>query len=398
MNQGGMAGLLFIAILVMIGLYLMTSFPARGPGNGLRTAIAMSEAKDALIGRAVQDPNRPGSLPCPDTDGDGVAELFAGGECPAYVGRLPWKTLDLPDLRDDAGETLWYALSRNFRDHPSAQPINSDTAGNLAVYASDGATLVAADAAAIVFAPGAALAGQSRGGTVSSCPAYGKSVAQNLCPGNYLDSLNCPGAACRSNATGPFVTGPVSGSVNDLLLVIRARDIVPPVEKYVAANLLSWLQTYHALNHAYPYPARYDHCDGEHCDGDETVCRGRIPLTDPAFPDKHGNPAPLPWPDWFVNNQWYREIYYSVGAAALVSAENLAAPACASSLSLSGNAVDMVFFTPGTPVGSISRPSNVLSDYLEDAENQDGWGAGANDLYVVPTSTLNDRDRVYRLP
>ncbi|MDO8351097.1 MAG: hypothetical protein Q7S94_08105, partial [Gallionella sp.] len=60
--------------------------------------------------------------------------------------------------------------------------------------------------------------------------------------------------------------------------------------------------------------------------------------------------------------------------------------------------VRAVFFTPGTPVGAITRPSNTLANYLEDAENQDGWGAGANDIYVVPTANTLDRDRLISLP
>jgi hypothetical protein len=56
------------------------------------------QAKEALIARAVTDDptSRPGSLPCPDTDDDGSAELFVGNACPSYIGRLPWRTLGLP--------------------------------------------------------------------------------------------------------------------------------------------------------------------------------------------------------------------------------------------------------------------------------------------------------------
>ena len=60
------------------------------------TAEALAQAKAALIGRAISDSSSPGSLPCPDADGDGSADLFAGNQCPSYIGRLPWKTLGLP--------------------------------------------------------------------------------------------------------------------------------------------------------------------------------------------------------------------------------------------------------------------------------------------------------------
>ena len=72
------------------------------------TAAALAQAREALIGRAAADKERPGSLPCPDFDDDGEA---TNGSCSVTVGRLPWKTLDLPDLRDGEGNRLWYALA-----------------------------------------------------------------------------------------------------------------------------------------------------------------------------------------------------------------------------------------------------------------------------------------------
>ena len=90
------------------------------------TASAMAQAKEALIGRAATDNNRPGSLTCPDVDNDGVANGDFGN-CDALVGRFPWKTLDVPELLDGNGERLWYALSFNLRDHNSSPAINPQT-------------------------------------------------------------------------------------------------------------------------------------------------------------------------------------------------------------------------------------------------------------------------------
>ena len=404
----GMASFLLIAILAMFGIYLIAALPAtdlanvQGAGD---TSLALAEARDALIGYAVSDATRPGELPCPDMNDDGTIQIatdYVGSNCKSYVGRLPWKTLNLPDLRDASGERLWYALSPAYHANGSAI-LDSDTAGSLTVYSSDGLTLFSSNAVAVIFSPGTALKGQARGSTASSCPSLGSSVAGYLCPDNYLDTLNCPGANCRSNASGPFVMGPIRDAnglvaLNDTLIVIRAGDLVPGLEKRVARELRASLQSYFIANHHYPYPARYDHCDGEQCDGDDTVCRGRVPLTDPSILDKHGNPLQIGWPSWFVDNQWYREVYYSVGAASLASSASLSAPVCSAQLTVSGLPVDLVFFMPGTPLPGVRRPSNLLSDYLEDAENRDGWGADANDLYVIPTSKFNDRDRVYTLP
>ena len=54
---------------------------------------ALEQARDALVSYAVGHTFRPGSMPCPDTDDDGVMESFVAGECPSYIGRLPWRTL-----------------------------------------------------------------------------------------------------------------------------------------------------------------------------------------------------------------------------------------------------------------------------------------------------------------
>src|SRR5689334_16615031 len=123
------------------------------------TSDVLAQAHAALIGRAASAANRPGSLPCPDTDNDGL-ENWDGTNtfCANNMGRLPWQTLGLPDLRDGYGERLWYALSPGFRDHAGVQPLNSDSAGQLTITGLNPISNVVA----VIFAPGPVLAGQSR--------------------------------------------------------------------------------------------------------------------------------------------------------------------------------------------------------------------------------------------
>ena len=67
-----------------------------------------------------------GELPCPDTDNDGFAEAACSTRT---LGRVPWRTLGIPEPRDTAGETLWYAVSLRFLGNAS-NPITKDgTAG-----------------------------------------------------------------------------------------------------------------------------------------------------------------------------------------------------------------------------------------------------------------------------
>ena len=393
-KQQGIALLAFVAALVTAATAITVTALNRSSQNvhiarDKITAAALAQAKEALIGRAVTDENRPGSLPCPDTNNDGTAELFSGTNCPSYIGRLPWRTLGMPDISDGSRERLWYALSNRFRDNAAAEPINSDTLGNRAVYTpgtqyDQAGNLLTEQAIAIIFSAGDVLAGQNR-------------MAANINNANhYLERLNCPGTNCRDNTagTGPFIAGPVFDSsrnslLNDQLLVIQIKDIIPNIEKRITKEANNWLLAYYSANSYYPYPAEYTVCDHEHCRGNSSVCRGRFPRSEASG---SANWSP---PEWFRNNQWYRGIYYSVGAGSL---QNPAGVTCANTLSVAGIAARALFFTPGTPIGTLTRPSNTLASYLEDAENQDGWSASPNDVYVLPTSNTLDRDRLVSMP
>jgi hypothetical protein len=69
--------------------------------------------------------------------------------------------------------------------------------------------------------------------------------------------------------------------------------------------------------------------------------------------------------------------------------------------------VSAVLLTPGTPRNTAARPSAVLSNYFEDAQNNDALsattcpvaspGAPACDAYVAPTAGTIDRDRIFTM-
>lgn len=136
--QQGAALLLMVAILVVGAAAVLVgslNAPAINIARQQQTSAALAQAKDALIAYAVTDTNRPGEIPCPDVNGDGFSlptDEYSGKNCVRLLGRLPWKTLRLPDLRDGSGEPLWYAVSDSFHANGST-PINSDTVGTLSV-------------------------------------------------------------------------------------------------------------------------------------------------------------------------------------------------------------------------------------------------------------------------
>lgn len=163
------------------------------------SADALAQAKEALISYAARYPEEVsitqpfGQLPCPDADGgnaEGVTELNCGLKDRTAIGRLPWKTLGLPPLRDSASECLWYAVSGTFKYNPKSDLMNWDTQGQIEAAAADGTTLVTGAApmtraAAIVFAPGTILAGQDRSLTGTPAPTV---CGGNYTASNYLDT------------------------------------------------------------------------------------------------------------------------------------------------------------------------------------------------------------------
>ena len=369
------------------------------------------------MGRAVVDQNRPGSLPCPDIDNDGILTLgvdyTAGGVCTSLIGRLPWRTLGLPDLRDDAGERLWYALSDRFSDNTGTGPINSDTQGNRTVYDENTAVTKTAAAVAVIFAPGPALAGQNRDGVAASCPTTGTSIAGNLCAANYLEATGGANNAALGGA-GPFVSARRSDTFNDRLLVITTAELMPPVEQRVARELRTILQTYKAntacvcttplgLTGCYPWADLSNgYSDADPYNAGEGRNRGRIPALGAGPYNWGDNPcgtAVPAMPAWFVNNDWRLVVYYTAG-------QNFLGPgACTtcvdSTLTVNGAAgKEVVILMPGPLLGTPPRspvPTNDLTYwtyYFEDAENQDN----GNDWFVTPTSTAYTRDRIYTIP
>lgn len=188
-----------------------------------KTADALAQAKAALIGYAVADPNRPGELPCPDFNNDGESNPtsdYSGSNCKTLVGWLPWKRLRLPDLRDGSGERLWYAVANDFHANGTT-PLNSGVSGALSITGSQPAS----NLVAIVFAPGAPLQGQVR-------PILPNTFFANTDVAKYLEANN---ALSISNVN--FVTGNNTAVFNDRLLPISHDELFGVVNKRMAAEI-----------------------------------------------------------------------------------------------------------------------------------------------------------------
>jgi hypothetical protein len=117
-RQRGAALLAVFAVLLAItAVATATTFrqAARPESRDLAERRVLALARDALQGHAqlqyCRNPSQPidALLPCPD---GAASEGVAATSCPGTTrGWLPWRSLELPPLRDSSGTCLW--IERN---------------------------------------------------------------------------------------------------------------------------------------------------------------------------------------------------------------------------------------------------------------------------------------------
>ncbi|MGA8006881.1 MAG: hypothetical protein WCA17_12345 [Burkholderiales bacterium] len=213
----------------------------------IATGHALGQAKQALLAYAAQYAARsttiePGQMPCPEflssigTNNQGQAGTSCSNSSPT-VGRLPWETLGVDEIRDGYGEPIWYVLSPGFR----SAPINFGTLGQLTYNGNPNA------AVALLIAPGPALNTLSDPATPSAgCSKVNQQVStRNTASLNPQNFLEC------GNDTGNNTVLGNSQWTNDRVVAITAAEwaqtIAGPVadrlQRQVAPVLASWDQT-----------------------------------------------------------------------------------------------------------------------------------------------------------
>ncbi len=396
------------------------------------TADAFSQAKEALISYAASvaitpsGSKRPGDLPCPDLNNDGLAETSCGNASGSTgqnlrLGRLPWKTLGLPDLRDSSGERLWYAVSNNFKNNARTALLNSDTPGTITVLASAGNILYnggasGTGAAAVIIAPGDVLQRTDQ----SALQDRGSAGVNNA--QNYLDiALGEDNANFVDGSSGNgFIQGKIKDGngkiiLNDQLLVITQDNIMQAVQKRVAAEVKQCLNEYASATQnkgRYPWAAKLDPSAAVSYSDSSNRLFGRIP--DNPFGNTatdSGNQMIDTWTGncninslsgWWLN--WKEVVFYGL-ADAYKPVNPLfipAANACAGAGACLGvnppsAATDKKFIViaAGKKLAGQARTSNAdkgaLGNYLESPNNggatafaQGAFLATFNDTVVFP--------------
>ena len=224
----GAALLVLLAILGLAAVYMfigrLNSVSGRSQQDNA-DARSLTQAKEALLGYAAtyRDTHANegfGFMPCPAEEGDGKAELTCDTSGYATVGLLPFRTLDLTDLRDSSGNCLWYVVSGATKYNPKKLQLNWDSVGQFTIKDNAGNVLASPSAVdggpvALIIAPHKPLGSQSRSAANSICgtvPNYPQ----------FIDSS----VAFPSSTTLTLTNGtPDSADVNDRISWLTTKEI-----------------------------------------------------------------------------------------------------------------------------------------------------------------------------
>ncbi len=229
-NQKGAALIIFVVLLV---LTVLTFLIADLDGNDIeierdtKTALALAEAKVALIGSVTRAVNIASlsHLPNPDLKlsvaiPEGSQAGLSGAVDISLIGKFPWRSLGVSPLKDGWSECLWYVVSGRFKSSPSTSVFNWDTQGQITVIDANGNNL-ASNLAALIISPGAMLVGQNRQLVAIDTPQCGG----NYDARNYLDSYNLVNAvAGEVNYFAGSTNNRQAPNTNDKEFVLAKND------------------------------------------------------------------------------------------------------------------------------------------------------------------------------
>ncbi|REJ55848.1 MAG: hypothetical protein DWQ56_16505 [Microcystis aeruginosa DA14] len=339
--QKGVAVWVVLLLLSGAGGWMLYKLSNTYPAKQLtmhKTITSLALAKQALLAYAQQplgltqcESNcpRPGDLPCPDRNNDGIAETSCSNT--PRLGRLPWKTLGIGDLRDGSGERLWYAVSERYKNNPRILPLNLDTPGTWSLLLTEGLHWDATQGngvVAVLIAPMHPLVRED--GWIQQRQESSSEIAKH-----YLDVHALDNASPVENTVNGFVMAASSPHFNDVVWPITAGSMHQQMQKHVLSELKRSLRCTLSPCPAYPSPAA---AEDDRCLGFQSVTAGQCLPTSvnigrlPVDPDVH-------WPGttqhmldgdarhhWFQQNSWREQVFYqpaSTQTTIIVAGERL---------------------------------------------------------------------------
>ncbi|MFA6041853.1 MAG: type II secretion system protein [Methylophilus sp.] len=439
-HQTKQQGLLMLVVVIIIALlssaYVLRHYnvAAQQRAQDKKTMLALAVAKQALLAYAAEPisalPNkalltcgtnciRPGDLPCPDTSNNGEAGTKCNSQS-TRLGRLPWKTLGVDDLRDGAGERLWYAVSNQYKNNHRVLSLNSDSLATISLRNAEGVLINDAGAdsglVALIIAPGRVLT------RADGLRQYRSPANINLAQ-HYLDiALNEDNADFVDGTDNGFVIANKhnQSNINDVILPISRDEINVAMESRVLLEVRQAMQYFYKVNAYYPLPASASDtsCFGTvtlaagACVESSNQAMGRVAVTSStngtdlwASLDQNSILRGEQNNNWFQQNGWRELLFYAPASTCTQTANNCSAVGGDLILdhaqspidSPSANNKQVVLLVTGKTLQGQTRVSNsdktLLINYLEDTENLD-----MDKHYMRQIVEPSNNDRLVAIP
>jgi type II secretory pathway pseudopilin PulG len=429
--------LVFVIIIALLSsAYVLRHYnlAAQQRAQDKKAMLALAAAKQALLAYAAEPISalpsnalltcgtnciRPGDLPCPDASNNGTAGKVCSSQS-TRLGRLPWKTLGVDDLRDGAGERLWYVVSNQYKNNPRVLPLNSDSLATISLRNAEGLLINDASAdsglVALIIAPGRVLT------RADGLRQYRSSANINVAQ-HYLDiALNEDNADFVDGTDNGFVMANKhnQNNINDVILPISRDEINAAMESRVLLEVSQALQYFYKVNAHYPLPASVSDtsCFGTvtlatgACVESSNQTMGRFAVTSSsdgtdlwASLDQNSILRGEQNNNWFQQNGWRELLFYAPASTCIQNPNNCASMGGDLILdhaqspidSPSANNKQVVLLVTGKPLQGQTRISNadktLLINYLEDTENLD-----MNKHYTRQIIESSNNDRLMAIP
>jgi hypothetical protein len=315
----------------------------------------------------------PGTLPCPDTDGDGLGN-YGPINCTNRLGIVPFRDLGIEKPVDASGAPLWYVVETNYTNTYAATPAppfrNSSQSSTLTLLMRAISSTQPQKMAFILIAPESPLTGQNR----TNIPLSGAAT--------FLEGVNASGGFAFDDLQ--------NASQNDQLLGMPLGLFWSTIEKFVLDEVRTDIRTYQARCNSYPVPVPY----GNNNDYSSltTLNEGRIPLGAAKPFAWGGTNCPLPTsatktpslPPWLAPH-WTRMLYYAVCPTAT--------PLC---LTLNGTTpalkASVIAIAPGIPLTATvpiqNRPPPTLAPTIAN------FFEGENVALTLPSNNIFDNKTI----
>ncbi|MES2824440.1 MAG: hypothetical protein V4732_12615 [Pseudomonadota bacterium] len=301
------------------------------------------------------NPSPPGTLPCPDGNGDGLSDpLNVLGNCSNQLGLVPFRTLEIPQPLDGSNTSIWYAVANEYSRTLGAATRNSSVPSSLMVNVNQ-------RMAFILLAPNEPLLSQAR---TSRVPLVG-AVAQFLEGENANTSLN-------------FYSDFRDGTQNDQVVGMPEVTFWANIEGRVLREVNDRLDDYFNLcGFTLPPAAPFgtDNSIGPSAEGGmpfnlTASCATAVPL-----------------PGWLTTH-WSRMLYYA----------NCAVPNCIQLVDIAGNntqRASTIVISPGIHLNQPLRTVGVRDGYYE-LENASFLPPDNRFTQIKPSGiTANFNDLIY---